>query len=157
LFDNISEINERHRQLVFSEFAKEHEEWFETYESLYRPHSKDAILKGRAVSEAEAEKAKKASETLRDYIEEVMEINGIDVWISPPALGPAPKGIHATGDPIMNLPWTNAGLPTVTLPVAKNKEGLPLGLQLSSSYKNDERLVDWTKTLAAALSENSVV
>ena len=34
--------------------------------------------------------------------------NNIDLWICPSAIGPAPKGLESTGDPVMNLPWTQA-------------------------------------------------
>ena len=31
--------------------------------------------------------------------------HNIDLWISPSTVGPAPKGLESTGDPVMNLPW----------------------------------------------------
>jgi Asp-tRNA(Asn)/Glu-tRNA(Gln) amidotransferase A subunit family amidase len=43
----------------------------------------------------------------------------------------------------MNLPWTHAGLPTLTLPAGKNKAGLPLGLQLTGRWFGDEKMLDW--------------
>ena len=66
---------------------------------------------------------------------------GIDLWVSPSALGPAPEGIHATGDPNMNLPWTHAGMPAITLPAGQARNGLPLGLQFVARFGEDELLL----------------
>jgi len=41
------------------------------------------------------------------------------------------------------LPWTHAGLPTVTIPAGIAANGLPLGLQCASAYGMDERLLQW--------------
>jgi Asp-tRNA(Asn)/Glu-tRNA(Gln) amidotransferase A subunit family amidase len=43
----------------------------------------------------------------------------------------------------MNLPWTHAGLPTLTLPAGKNKAGLPLGLQLAGRWFGDEAMLSF--------------
>ena len=37
----------------------------------------------------------------------------------------------------MNLIWTYAGLPTVTLPAALDAHGLPLGIQLTGARMGD--------------------
>ena len=79
-----------------------------------------------------------------------MEQAGIDLWICPAAVGPAPEGIDATGDPNLNLPWTNAGLPALTLP-AGAIDGLPLGLQLVAQTDEDEALLAWAGLIAADL------
>ena len=73
-----------------------------------------------------------------------MDKYGIDLWIAPSAPGPAPKGLDSTGNPIMNLPWTQSGLPAVTLPTGKAENGLPLGLQIIGRWYEDEKLLDWT-------------
>jgi Asp-tRNA(Asn)/Glu-tRNA(Gln) amidotransferase A subunit family amidase len=76
-----------------------------------------------------------------------MDEHGLDLWISPSATGPAPRGLDSTGDPIMNLPWTNAGLPTLTLPTSFNEAGLPMGLQLTGRWQADEQLFTYGKTV----------
>ncbi len=64
-----------------------------------------------------------------------------DVVISPSAPGAAPRGIEATGDPRMNLIWTYAGLPTLTLPAALDDQGLPVGVQLTGARMQDAALM----------------
>ncbi|MGP8299431.1 amidase family protein [Streptomyces inhibens] len=66
---------------------------------------------------------------------------GIDLWIAPSATGPAPADLTTTGTSIMCLPWSNAGLPAVSLPAGHAANGLPLGLQLIGGYGADEALL----------------
>jgi len=47
----------------------------------------------------------------------------------------------------MQLPWTHAGLPVVTLPWRTAENGLPLGLQLVARFMDDERLLAWAAQL----------
>ena len=76
-----------------------------------------------------------------------MSRHGVDLWLSPPALGPAPAGLESTGDPVMNLPWTHAGLPTLVLPagesVRRPGRALPMGAQLAARFGDDEELLAW--------------
>jgi len=81
-----------------------------------------------------------------------MDAAGIDLWLSPPATGPAPAGIGHTGDPVMNLPWTHAGLPSLSIPAGRASNGLPLGLQISSRHGADEFLLHQASGLEEALS-----
>ena len=76
----------------------------------------------------------------------------INLWICPSTVGAAPKGLESTGDPVMNLPWTQAGLPAINLPVGKNQAGLPLGVQVVGNWYKDESLLYWAKDLEKVLS-----
>ncbi|MFP5284574.1 MAG: amidase family protein, partial [Thermoanaerobaculia bacterium] len=67
--------------------------------------------------------------------------------------GPAPRGLDSTGDPVMNLPWTHAGMPTLCLPAGKSADGLPMGLQISGGLGDDEDLLFWAGDLENALRQ----
>jgi Asp-tRNA(Asn)/Glu-tRNA(Gln) amidotransferase A subunit family amidase len=97
------------------------------------------------------EKALQGQKTLRAELDAAMKKHAIDLWLSPSAVGPAPKGLDSTGDPVMNLPWTHAGVPTVTLPSGFNTNGLPLGLQVAAHWYGDEALLAWAPQLEKAL------
>ena len=67
--------------------------------------------------------------------------------ISPSAVGAAPKGLKYTGSPLMNLPWTYAGLPTLSIPAGKSSNNLPLGIQIAGKYQKDEELIAFSPSL----------
>ena len=67
--------------------------------------------------------------------------DNVDVLLAPSAIGEAPQGLNATGDPLFCRPWTLLGLPCVHLPFTKGHSGLPVGLQLIGRRGEDHRLL----------------
>ena len=63
-----------------------------------------------------------------------------DAILTPSASGEAPKGLKSTGNPIFCTIWTFCGMPCISLPLFKGRNGLPIGVQLVSSLFDDERL-----------------
>jgi Asp-tRNA(Asn)/Glu-tRNA(Gln) amidotransferase A subunit family amidase len=145
---NFGTIYHQHMRLVFAEMAQQHRTWFAQFETLYRPRTVTAIRAGQLVSAEELAAARAGRSKLRRTLEAAMAQYGIDLWVCPAAPGTAPEEISTTGDPIMNLPWTYAGMPAMTIPVGYAANGLPLGLQLIGTYMADEKLVAWTKPLS---------
>lgn len=139
-----------HNQLVAAEAAAVHAVIYDVYGDRYHPKTAELIERGRGVGAADYEAALDSRLMTRAALEKVMDEAGIDVWLSPAALGPALPGLDSTGDPVMNLPWTHAGLPTVALPAGQER-GLPLGIQLAARFRADEALVGWAAHLAATL------
>ena len=80
--------------------------------------------------------------------------SGVDILLTPSAMGEAPHGLGSTGEPVFNGIWTALYTPCITLPVGKGPAGLPLGIQVVGARRNDEVLLRWAawieKTLAAA-------
>lgn len=149
---DFEEIETRHRRLVAAEAARVHEEWFRRFRSLYAPQTADLIKWGQTVSAAELEQDRAGRGKLREELAASMDAHAIDLWLSPPALGPAPRGLASTGDPVMNLPWTHAGMPTLGLPAGVNAEGLPMGLQIAGRFGADEDLLAWGAEIERALA-----
>jgi Asp-tRNA(Asn)/Glu-tRNA(Gln) amidotransferase A subunit family amidase len=140
---DIAEINERHERLVAAEFALTHHEWYSNYPEGYAEASVKLLEQGREVSTVNVAKGRVGRVRLREEMNELMKNAGVDVLISPSAPGSAPKGIHSTGDPIVNLPWTHSGLPALNLPAGLTNEGLPLGIQCVAPFGDDEMLLEW--------------
>ncbi len=148
--NDISAITEHNMRIMSAEMAEVHKEWFAEYESLYRPRTAGLIRDGQQVDHEALQAARAMQKTVRNQLQALMTDNGIDVWVSPAATGPAPKGIDSTGSPAMNLPWTFAGLPAITVPAGR-VDDLPVGLQCVGAYMTDERLLQWAAPIADAL------
>lgn len=153
LFDDIDAINERHERLIAAELALTHAEWFAEYGDRYDPTTADLIRDGHQADIEAVSEAKASRQRVRERVQETMREQGIDLVVCPAAPGPAPEGIDDTGDPVMNLPWTHAGMPAVTVPAGKTDDGLPLGLQCVGLFGRDEHLLEWAQTLATTMTD----
>ena len=143
LFENFEEIRSQHHVLMAADASRFHQPWFAVYKHLYHPKTAELIQTGSTFSTEEIERAFAFREELRAKVLQTMQEQHIDLWVTPSAPGPAPEGLESTGNPVMNLPWTNAGLPTLTIPTGTAKNHLPLGTQLVGSWWGDEDLLFW--------------
>jgi len=155
IFGDIEKINSIHKKMIAYEFAKVHEEWIKSYKNLYRPKTLELIEEGKKVSEQEYLFAKNNIEILRNQVEKIKTENEIDVWLSPATITPAPEGLTATGSPLMNLPWTYIGVPVLTIPIGFSGKKLPIGLQISGSFNEDELLLLNSSLLHSFLDKNT--
>jgi Asp-tRNA(Asn)/Glu-tRNA(Gln) amidotransferase A subunit family amidase len=80
----------------------------------------------------------------------VME--GLDVLVTPSAVGEAPAGLEWTGDPVFNSIWTALGVPCVTVPAGPGPNGLPLGVQVVARMSDDAAVLAWAAWVEAALA-----
>ncbi|GHO78236.1 hypothetical protein KSD_60070 [Ktedonobacter sp. SOSP1-85] len=116
---DIQAIHMKHRHITSAEMAQIHASWFAAYESLYRPRTAEKIRAGRSVSTEQIVQARAERDTLRAELETFMRQEGIDLWVCPAAIGPAPEGITRTGDTAMNVPWSYMGMPVLSLPAGR--------------------------------------
>jgi Asp-tRNA(Asn)/Glu-tRNA(Gln) amidotransferase A subunit family amidase len=148
---DFDEIYDRHQIIVAAEAAQVHAAWFSQYPDLYHDKTRALIERGQTIKARTLEDALAGREKLRRELSKVMEEMALDLWLSPPARGAAPVGLASTGDPVMNLPWTHAGLPTMSLPTDFNREGLPMGLQITGHWYGDEAMVAAAAQIEEAL------
>jgi Asp-tRNA(Asn)/Glu-tRNA(Gln) amidotransferase A subunit family amidase len=148
---NFEQIVEQHVGLVAGEAAMIHQEWFILHTNLYHPKTAALIRRGQEISTEQLTRYRAGREEFRADLETLMTRHNISAWISPSALGTAPPSLDSTGDPIMNLPWTYAGLPAINLPAGFLKNRLPLGLQLVAGWGQDEKLLAWAHQIAPAI------
>ena len=144
---DFEEIETRHRLIVAAEAAAVHSNWYADYGTLYHPKTLELLAAGGEVSAEALAEALSGREKLRRELAAAMQERGLDLWISPAAPGVAPVGLESTGDPVMNLPWSHCGLPTLAIPAGANEEGLPLGLQVTAGWNEDERLFEWGRMI----------
>lgn len=140
MMQDFAALRERHYLITAAEAARVHAGWFAQYRDLYHFKTVELLERGAQITDAQLSQALASCGALRTELAQVMEREQIDVWLSPAAQGPAPAGLDSTGDPVMNLPWTHAGLPAVGLP-SGTIDGLPVGLQLTGRWQADELLL----------------
>ena len=144
-------VHERHLTIMAAEAAQVHAEWYERFWELYDTRTRDLIDRGTGILAPQLEEALAGRERLQSELADIAAANEIDLWISPGAAGPAPSGLESTGDPIMSLPWTQAGVPTVCLPAGDSLSGMPMGLQVAAGVNQDEELLAWAAEMEEVL------
>lgn len=142
VLEDFDEIRARHLMIVRGDAARVHSRWFSQYEDQYHPTTLELVVEGRKVSDEQLVRAREEALLLRERMQQLMDKHGVDLWITPAAPGPAPEGIESTGDPVMNLPWSHAGMTAIGLPAGADARGLPLGIQLAGRWYGEERLFD---------------
>jgi Asp-tRNA(Asn)/Glu-tRNA(Gln) amidotransferase A subunit family amidase len=150
---DIAAINECHTRIMLAEMARVHGEWYSDFKHLYAPITAEMIQKGLKIDNEELKALITQREANRQQIIRQMDDHGIDFWLTPAATDHAPKGLSSTGNPIMNLPWTHAGMPTVSIPCGVDSAGLPHGLQLVGRFYDDEVLVGFSELIDETITE----
>ena len=153
VMDDLEEIRERHDVIMSAEAAYVHKSWFKYYEELYSPKFTELVQRGQTITNFRLHTALENRDKFRDQMAKTMNDNDIDLWICPSTTGPAPKGLDSTGDPIMNLPWTQIGFPALNIPAGKSDEGLPMGLQVIGRWNADEELLIWAEDIEKVVSQ----
>lgn len=156
LFPDIDAINSMHQDMIAFDFSRVHAQWYEAYGDHYQERSRQLVETGRTIDPDRHASALEGRIELRKRIQAALERHDATVIIAPATVGEAPRGIDATGSPIMNLPWTFAGVPTVSLPLTtlprgRGSNGLPLGIQLVTSFGRDEQVLDFAVMVEEAL------
>ena len=101
-------------------------------------------------------KAQKVRHLIRDEFNDIFK--DADLILSPVAPSVAPK-IGASEDPLemyksdmYTIAINLAGLPAISLPVARNAEGMPVGLQLIAKAFNEKTLFDGALSMEKAVN-----
>ena len=82
----------------------------------------------------------------------------VDVLVAPSAMGEAPEGIAATGDPLFSRIWTLLRVPCVHLPLAAGPSGLPIGATVVGNPGADREMLaaaDWVHARGASAGERA--
>ena len=88
----------------------------------------DRLTKAESMTIGQHRAALVERDRLRRLYEQLQA--GCDGCVALAASGPAPVGLHSTGDPAFALPFTLLGVPVISVPVLRDQE-LPLGLQVA--------------------------
>ena len=153
LLEDLEAIQDRHYTMQSAEAAQIHADWYDAYGDRYHEDTAEMVEAGWDVTVRELVDYRESQLDLRADVDAAMDDHGVDLLVCPAAPGPAPEGLDSTGNPVMNLPWTNAGVPATSVPAGRSTGGLPMGLQCIARYGADEPLLAWTERLGATFDE----
>ena len=109
---------------------------FAAFGELYSPATRALVLDHR---QPPSEAARASPLETRERLHRALA--GHAAFVTPGApSGVAPAGLETTGDPAAQLPWSHAGMPSLTLP-AGSWRGLPHAIQLVAPHGDDEALL----------------
>jgi Asp-tRNA(Asn)/Glu-tRNA(Gln) amidotransferase A subunit family amidase len=139
LGEEFRELTEAQRTIQWVEGAAALREELEHRPERLSPALQQALREGRQISEESYEAALTAARRSSGPLRQMLA--GFDGVLVPSALGAPPEGLAFTGDPLFCRAFTLAGVPCVSLPLARTTSGLPAGLQLVGGPRRDRRLL----------------
>ncbi len=122
-----------------AEAAAYHEPWFGKHADQYGSEMRSLIEAGLRVPATAYVSANRARLAFRDEVTPLLAAH--DALLCPTAPAPAPAGLGSTGDGSLCSPWSNAGVPAITLPSGIASSGLPHAIQLVQAAGASSRLL----------------
>jgi len=141
IFEDIDALEKENHSVCSRGFHDSHVSLWEHYNSIYSTRSTVYFLQGSKVNDKVYSKCQITLAGRRERIVTTFATYGIDLLISPSTTESAPRGFNGTGSPLMSLPFTHHGLPSLTIPSGNDTNGLPFGLQIAAAPGMDEYLV----------------
>src|SRR5207245_6417965 len=114
-----------------AEAAAYHERWFVKHADDYGPEMRSLVEAGLRLSATAYVSANRARLTFRGDVMSLLAAH--DALLCPTAPAPAPAGLGSTGDGSLCAPWSNAGVPAITLPSGIASSGLPHAIPLAQA------------------------
>jgi Asp-tRNA(Asn)/Glu-tRNA(Gln) amidotransferase A subunit family amidase len=151
LFPSAADAWSWHQTIMDTEMAHNFErEWTQGREQL-SPQLRTLIGRGRETKAVDYLRVRRSIPRLVDSFDDLF-MERYDAILTPAALGTAPKGLEATGDPSLCSLWTLCGMPALSLPIMRGASGLPLGVQLVGRRDFDARLLRTARWLVGKVS-----
>lgn len=149
----VAQLADAHATVMAYEAARERSAELPYLERLSAPLA-ELLSTGHAIAEDDYIAA---LETISSGRKRVLSMfDSCDAILGPAALGAAPKGIEATGSPILSRPWQALGLPVITIPGLHDDAGMPLGLQLIGRPGHENTLFSIAEQIEAALATSRI-
>lgn len=144
----LAKITDWHKIMIEYELARVHPQLADAPTADVTPALRDAVLRGRAISDSTYIEARRAIDQARESFWSAL--HSFDALVFPAAPDGAPVGVK-TGDPRFIVPFTAFGGPIISVPIAMTGERLPLGLMLLGAPGTDWQLLHVSEQLAPAI------
>jgi Asp-tRNA(Asn)/Glu-tRNA(Gln) amidotransferase A subunit family amidase len=118
-----------HRIVMAAEAAHIHMQWLEQHPENYPPRIRDLVEEGASLWARDYLSAEAGMTAAEHTIKACVLRHNLSALITPATIGTAPDP-STTGDPAFNSPWSYTHLPTVSFPLSRAADGLPVALQL---------------------------
>ena len=145
LGDDFIEAARCHEIIMNGSISRSLANYYENNKSKLHPFTIARFEAGKSVSTNSyidaIEKAKKMKQTLSEIFLK------FDAIITRAAPGQAPRDLMNTGNAIFNGYWTMLGVPAISLPLLEGKDGLPIGIQVITSWNKEAELLDISKIM----------
>ena len=150
LFDDAIEV---HRTIMETDLAKSFAKEYARGRDQLSQTLRTMIERGQRTLAVDYNRALEQQQVLSAALDP--HFDRYEALVTPATLGEAPMGLDATGSPVFCTIWTLCGVPALTLPLLRGKDGLPLGVQLVGRRGDDARLLRTARWLIATLRETA--
>lgn len=130
-----------HRTVMRAEAAAFHQDRFAEAAERYGHTMREQLELGYQTSAVDYLQAQRIRTLFRS--EMMLLFDEVDMLLTPSTPYVAPYG-YKTGSPIFNGPFTNTGLPSMTIPIGfdtASSKKLPIGMQLAGPLMREDRLL----------------
>ncbi|MGC5257785.1 amidase [Gordonia sp. DT218] len=147
--DHVQTLADDHLTVMSHEAAATLNDIVDAHGAALSPQLLSLVEDGRRVPADDHAAALIRRDRSRELLSEILGANA--VIVGPAAPGPAPKGLGATGSPVLSRPWQLLGCPVVVVPGARTGDGLPLGVQIVGLPGHEANLFELATTLEPLL------
>jgi aspartyl-tRNA(Asn)/glutamyl-tRNA(Gln) amidotransferase subunit A len=130
-----------HRMVMAAEAAHTHSQWIEDAPDDYPPRITELVAEGGSLRARDYLAAEAGMSRAQMAVFDTFFEHKVYALITPATISTAPDRT-TTGDPAFNSPWSYTHLPTVSFPVGRASDGLPVALQLVGWDIMDFTLLD---------------
>jgi amidase len=156
LGDAVEGLHEAQQRIMAFEAARTFAGLVRSHAGQLSPALLDLVRAGTEIPEAEHAEALRSAEAGRRAVARAFRAPGappgapgVDALLTPAAIGEAPVGLAATGDPAFNRLWTLLHLPCLSIPWGTGPSGMPVGVQLVGAHGADLALIGLAGRLSA--------
>lgn len=132
-------IHDSHLTIMSAEIAAYNRPQFESRPEGFPPKLSEVIRQGLQVRASDYVAARFHRE--RFQVAMTALLSDVDAALMPSAPGPAPRDLTQTGSANFNAPWSLCGVPSLSLPIRLDINGLPVAAQFIANFHQEDSLL----------------